>query len=109
MKTIYDIDISREMMKNKLCDLVNQVYKILPLKESDSPTLNQYLAGLMRELLGFKALIVALHDDGLYASLLSIIQFLSDNDCDNAVVKTDVFKAIGIVKKLQKKYENSEE
>lgn len=109
MKTVYDIEISRNMMLNKLSDMVNQFYKILPLKENGSPTLKQYMTGFMRELLGMKELIVDLHDDGLYLNLLGVLQYMIDNDCDTATIKTDVFKAIGIVKKLHQKYTDQKE
>lgn len=109
MMTKYNTEISREMVCNKFTDMVNQFYKILPLKENNSPTLQQYMAGFMRELLGLKALMLAIENDGLYMNLLGILQYLIDNDCETSVVKTDVFKAIGIVKKLQKKYETTEE
>ena len=60
----------------------------------------------MRELLGLQSLMNDLNNDGLFANLLGILQYLIDNDCDTATIKTDVFKAIGIVKKLQQKYKD---
>ena len=93
-------------MVNKFTDMVNQFYKILPLKENNSPTLQQYMVGFMRELLGLQSLMNDLNNDGLFANLLGILQYLIDNDCDTATIKTDVFKAIGIVKKLQQKYKD---
>ena len=41
MMTKYEIEISRDLMVNKFTDMVNQFYKILPLKENNSPTLQQ--------------------------------------------------------------------
>lgn len=109
MKTRYEIELSRELLLNKLDDMVNQFYKILPLYENKSPTLHSYMESFMRELLGNKNLINDLKNDGLYLTLLGTLQFLIDNDCEVRVVKSDVFKAISIIKKLQKKYGNSEE
>lgn len=106
MMTKYEIEISRDLMVNKFTDMVNQFYKILPLKENNSPTLQQYMVGFMRELLGLQSLMNDLNNDGLFANLLGILQYLIDNDCDTATIKTDVFKAIGIVKKLQQKYKD---
>ena len=104
--TKYEIEISRDLINNKFNDMVNQFYKILPLKENGSPTLQQYMVGFMRELLGLKSLMNDLNNDGLFANLLGILQYLIDNDCDTSTIKTDVFKAIGIVKKLQQKYKD---
>lgn len=109
MITKYEVEMSREVLQNKLTDMVNQFYKILPLYESKSPTLHQYMEGFMRELLGMKSLIKALDNDGLYMTLLGTLQYLIDNECEVRVVKADVFKAINIVKKLQKKYVIAEE
>ena len=109
MKTRYEIELSRELLLNKLDDMVNQFYKILPLYENKSPTLHSYMESFMRELLGNKNLIDDLKNDGLYLTLLGTLQFLIDNDCEVRVVKSDVFKAISIIKKLQKKYGNAEE
>lgn len=109
MMTKYGIDISREMICNKFDDLVNQFFKILPLKESQASTLAVYMDGLMREMLGFQSLMSAINNDGAYLNLLSTLQYMIDNDCDVATVKSDVFKSISIIKRLQKKYGAVEE
>lgn len=105
MTTIYDVEISREVVTKRADELVNQFYKILPLRENGSETLSQYAESLLREMLGMKALLVEWKDDGQYLSLLGILQYIVDNpSCDVAKVKSDVFKAINIIKRLQKKY-----
>ena len=103
---IVSVSYEDEPETNKFTDMVNQFYKILPLKENNSPTLQQYMVGFMRELLGLQSLMNDLNNDGLFANLLGILQYLIDNDCDTSTIKTDVFKAIGIVKKLQQKYKD---
>ena len=103
--TIYNVDVSREVINKRVNELINQFYKILPLRENESDTLSQYTSSLLREMLGMKCLLVEWHDDSQYASLLGILQYISDNPtCDVSVVKSDVFKAINIIKRLQKKY-----
>ncbi len=105
MMTIYNVDVSREVINKRVNELINQFYKILPLRENESDTLSQYTSSLLREMLGMKRLLVEWHDDSQYASLLGILQYISDNPtCDVSVVKSDVFKAINIIKRLQKKY-----
>ena len=104
MRTNYNTELSDEMIRDRLAVMVNQFYKILPIKEESESTLTQYMKSLQRELLGCKALMTALDNDSQYLSLLSILQYLIENDCDVATVRSDVFKAISIVKKLQKKY-----
>lgn len=106
MKTKYNIDVNDQMFGKKLAGLVNQFYKILPIKESGEPSLGQYMKSLQREMLGCKQLITALENDAQYLTLLSILEYMIDNECDVAVVKSEVFRAIGIIKRLQKQYAN---
>lgn len=108
MMTKRELELPTMMFSNYLRALVGQFYKILPIKESGEPSLGKYMESLQRELLGCHSLIVALENDDLFLSLLSILQYLIENDCDTKIVKSEVFKAITICKKLQKRYENEE-
>lgn len=98
------IDIPDNLVKNYLKSLIGLFYKILPIKESGEPSLGKYMDSLQRELIGCQSLISELNYDELYLSLLSILQYLIENDCNTEVVRCEVFKAINICKKLQKKY-----
>lgn len=102
--TKYKIEVSDELTNNYFKSLINKIYKILPIKESGEPTLYKYIESLLRELIGNKTLIVKLSNDAQYLSLLATLEYLNSNDCEVAVVRTEVFKAISICKKLQKKY-----
>lgn len=71
--------------------------------------LDNYLRSLMKslqaELLGCNALVEAIHDDSMFLSLASILQYLIDNpDCDVVFVRREVFRAISICNKLREKY-----
>ena len=102
------IELPNKMVSNYLGSLIGLFYKILPIKESGEPSLMKYMESLQREMIGCHDLIIALNNDELYLSLLSILQYLIDNDCDTGIVKTEVFKAINICKKLQRKYDAEE-
>ena len=104
MMTKHSIEVPDMMAQKYLNALIGQFYKILPIRESGEPTLKFYMESLQREMLGCKELMDTIGYDELYLSLLSILQYMIDNDCEVAVVKSDVFKAINICKKLQKKY-----
>lgn len=106
MNTITGHEISNELLINYLDTLVNQFFKILPIKESGEPSLNEFMRSLQIELIGCSALAEALSNDAMLLSLISILQYMIDNDCDTPVVKREVFKAISICKKLKKKYCN---
>ena len=104
MMTATGYDIPVDLAGNYLDWLVNQFFKILPIKESGEPSLNEFMRSLQVELIGHKGLMAYLNYDSMYMTLLSILQYMIDNDCDVSVVKREVFKAISICKKLRKKY-----
>lgn len=93
------------ILKNYLRTLINLFFKILPIRESGENSLPTYMQSLQAELLGCHEFIEAIHNDPLFLSLLSILQYLIDNpSCDVSVVKREVFKAISICNKLKSKY-----
>lgn len=102
--TTKNMELSDKVVQKYLKSLIGQYYKILPIKESGEPSLAKYMDSLQREMIGCQSLIEALNYDELFMSLISILQYLIDNDCETDVVKSEVFKAINICKKLQKKY-----
>ena len=105
MRTIYGTHISRDMAGSRLEGLINQFYKILPLKENGSDTLSAYIGSLLREMLGMQELIEELHEDGMYLTLCSILQYHAEHpEQDVKTVKGDVFKAIHVIKLLRQKY-----
>ena len=104
MMTNRNIDLPNVIVQKYLKSLIGQFYKILPIKESGEPSLGKYMESLQRELIGCQKLINALNYDELILSLLSILQYLSENECDTDTVRCEVFKAISICKKLQRKY-----
>ncbi len=104
MMTDKDIELPDAVVCKYFNALIGQFYKILPIKESGEPSLAKYIESLQREMMGCRDLIVTLEYDEAYLSLLSILEYLINNDCDIRVVKSEVFKAIGICKKLQQKY-----
>lgn len=104
MMTVNGYDVPAEMVDKYLSGLINQFFKILPIKESGEPSLNEFMRSLQVELLGFGALMSFVKNDAMYLSLLAILQYLIDNDCDVPTVKREVFKSISVCKKLHKKY-----
>lgn len=104
MRTMTGHDIPLDMLRNYLSTLINQFFKILPIKESGEPSLVEFMRSLQLELLGCHSLIEVLNGDSMYLTLVSILQYLIENECETKVVKREVFKAISVCKKLQEKY-----
>lgn len=91
-------------LANYLNFLIGRVFKILPIFENEPDTLTDYLESLLIELTGAKSIVNKLKHDVLFLSLLSILQYISENKCDHKVLKREIFKCIGIVEKLKEKY-----
>lgn len=105
IQTTAGVSIDATMLSEYMRSLVNRFFKILPIRESGEDSLETYMRSLQAELLGCKELIVAIHEDPLFMSLLNILQYLIDNpECSLVVVKREVFRAISICNKLKAKY-----
>ena len=97
--------MSAAVLDNYLRSLINLFFKILPLKESGERSLKTYMKSLQAELLGCNALVETIHDDSMFLSLASILQYLIDSpDCSVVFVRREVFRAISICNKLREKY-----
>lgn len=106
VKVNLDAITDDEFFINYLNFLINRVYKILPISESEPNTLKSYTDSLVLELLGSKDLILKLRKDANFLSLIAILQSLSENKYPHDVIKREVFKCISIIKKLIEKYTN---
>lgn len=100
MMTRYGSDISRNMVGAKFRGIINQFYKILPMKEENCPTLMSYMESFQRELLGMGKLLPEVDACSSYIDLVSILQYLISYPCDEDTVRTEVFKAIAITKRI---------
>lgn len=97
--------LDAKLLKNYFKKLVNSFFKILPMRENQETSLDKYLRSLQRELIGCQSLIVAIHEDSLYLTLLSILQYMIDHpDCSMKEVRRDVFRAISICNQLEATY-----
>ena len=65
MMTVTEYEIPSVMLSNYLNNLVNQFFKILPIRESEEPSLKEYMCSLQLELLGCSELIVELTNDSM--------------------------------------------
>lgn len=105
VNTKADVSIDSELVYNYFHNLVNQFFKILPMRETNEETLPTYIISLRSELLGCNQLIEALEYDSSFLSLLNILQFLIDNpECSISTTKREVFKAISICNRLKAHY-----
>jgi len=103
--TVKGAPMDEAVLKNYLRNLVNLFFKILPIRESEEPSIISYMESLQSELIGCSELIEAIHEDPMFLSLISILQYLIDHsDSAVPVYKREVFKAISICNKLKARY-----
>lgn len=91
--------LPKEVIEEYKDRLVGRIYKILPMKEEGVETWDVYIESLLFELVGYKDLIVGLNSNSDFISLLSVLESLIGED-DLAVIRKEVFKALGLVKKI---------
>lgn len=97
-------ELSNTSLQNYYEFLIGKLFKILPMKEQNCSTLQSYLKSLQRELIGNSRLLYQLKDEPQFISLLNIIQFFIDEEYNIEDCKSEVFRAISIVKDINKKY-----
>lgn len=103
--TTAGVPMDATVLNNYFRALINLFFKILPLWEGGESSLTVYMKSLQAELLGCNELVEAIHNDPLFLSLLSILQYLIDTpDCEVSAVKREVFRAISICNKLKARY-----
>ena len=101
--------ITSKLLQNYFHNLVNQFFKILPMRENEESSVVIYMRSLQSELLGCKELIPEVKENSSYLTLLSILQYLIDNPkCAVPTVRREVFRAISICNELKSIYTNME-
>lgn len=105
VETVSGHEIDIVFLQRYFKRLVDQFFKILPLREEEEPTLVNYMEGLRAELLGLGGLVTYVDKDPVFLSLLSILQYLIDNpDASHHIFKREVFAAISICNKLRSQH-----
>jgi hypothetical protein len=77
--------------------LINRVFKLLPLREEQNTGLDRYIESLIAELFGVKELFLMV-DDAYLVSLLATLESLKLLDFQQ--YRREVFKCIGLVQRL---------
>lgn len=93
-------------MEKYFGNLVNKIFKILPILETEESSIKTYLESLQIELEGCREMVVLLNEDPMYISLLSTLTWLNnhigDEACQFKTIRREVFNAISICKKLER-------
>lgn len=88
--------ISDKTYKDYKVKLINNIYKILPMKEEKTDTINVYIESVLYELVGMEKV---LYEAGEICSIISVLENLITEQ-DLKIVKREVFRAISLVKRM---------
>lgn len=108
VETVLEYPIDNKLAANYFNNLVNHFFKILPIRESESPSLPIYIRSLQKELFGCGSFVPAFGTAPEFLILLSVLQYLAEHPTESVEdVRREVFRAISICKKISKKYEET--
>jgi len=97
--------MSNKLFINYMRNLVNLFFKILPMWEDQTPSLNQYMIELRDELLGNEEFLERVSADSRVLALAGSLQFLIDNpDTEIEDVRRKVFRSIRLCNKIRECY-----
>ena len=97
--------IDTKLLANYFDRLVNQFFKLLPIREKEAATFTTYSRSLQMEVLGCREFIIPFKNDATILTLISILQYFSDTpDIPIADVRREVFRAIDLLHKSKKTY-----
>ena len=97
--------IEPALLNNYFKYLVNQFFKILPMRENEDTSLQVYLKSLQAELLGCNEFVCDIKKNASFMTLLSMLQYMIDRpDCPVLEVRREVFRAISICNRLKAEY-----
>lgn len=103
---IHEIPRDSSLFNSYLEVTKNRVYKILPLQEEENEGLYQYVDSLLFELYGLQYVIAGVKESFNYMSLLcgleSILDEIIVKEKELKFIRSEVFRLIGLVEKIQK-------
>lgn len=94
--------ITKKTYRNYLIELKNMIFKVLPLYEEESETLNEYLSSLCDELYGLRNVIDDLPHGEWYVRTISTLEHINEEPLDysnSKKLKKEVFKMLSLIDK----------
>lgn len=103
VKTYSGQEIDVALLNNFLKRMVNDCYKILPMRENGESTLSQYIDSTIVEFTGCGDYISCMGNDARFVAVMSILKYFHEHlDAPVSVYKREVFKAISLCKRCVK-------
>ena len=98
----YNININNNVISNRLQNLINQIYKLLPIREQGADW-EKPLQTIMEELAGMQSLMNCGYSD-IFFPLLNKLEglYLLTQDSDFFCYRRTIFECLGLINELQK-------
>lgn len=99
--------MNKQIYLHYLSCLINQIFKILPLKEQNSEFIDTHISDIIKELKGFDMLIKDTEYDAVIMRILAILSYYEQNIYVSSVedVRRNIFKMITLCEKLKYRIE----
>ena len=99
--------MNKQIYLHYLSCLINQIIKILPLKEQNSEFIDTHISDIIKELKGFDMLIKDTGYDAVIMRILAILSYYEQNIYVSSVedVRRNIFKMITLCEKLKYRIE----
>lgn len=94
-------EIDNTACYNYLSRLVDKLFKIIPLKEVGSPTVDTYIEDLIFELSGNNEVFVETEYNPKLVDIISILEAVKNEDMNHKEYRRSIFKCITITEQLQ--------
>lgn len=93
-------DIPDKLIYDNLTNLIGQVFKLLPYKENDVPTLDEHLSNILLRLTGLTTLT---QDSPELITVISVLEAIRSED-NFQLFRKAVLDSCSTLQKLQEKY-----
>lgn len=80
--------------------VTSQVFKMLPMKEEESDTLELHMKAILRELIGNKELVDLLKNNRQFLSILGTLESMITQE-DFTTFRSDIFKITNTITKIK--------
>lgn len=93
------------MIRDYLENLIDCIFKILPLKEEENLGLVDYIDSIIIQIIGSKNVYVELYSNQKYLSILNVLYYLKNNEFTLKQCKREVFKCTNILTRILSTYD----
>lgn len=100
LETKYDIVFSREVIDKNITRLINQLWKLIPMRENEEDWVKQ-LDTVLLEIIGLKEIFLS---NPLFLQLIAKLEGLKSSENSFSLYRKTVFETINLLQELKKNY-----